>query len=237
MFVRCRHCDARLSEWAGWCPSCGHVRDDPGLGVGPESVADFLILDRPASLPVEDEMVVTADSGAASRHLEVVAVTEPARITSPPTPYSVGISQLRRRRAVPSTALAGPQRVLEPAPPRFSAVFARMVALPGGELGATLQSWWTARATAGRVTVQGRLKLGAPVGDGSARWMMKGRVSRSRQLHWIPVVLELWPVHHEYTKITLTPQVHVFVSRRYFRVGHSVLDRLSVELAEAAAQM
>jgi hypothetical protein len=45
-------------------------------------------------------------------------------------------------------------------------------------------------------------------------------------LHWVPVVVELWPAYEAFTRITMTPQVHVFASRRYFRLGHLVLDRL-----------
>jgi hypothetical protein len=117
--------------------------------------------------------------------------------------------------------------------PRPSPLFAHMVPLGRAGLGAAIDAWWTARAKAGSVTVRGRLKLGPPSGDASSRLAMAGRLWQSTPLHSVPVVLELWPVYEGYARMTLTPQGHVIASRRYFRVGHSVLDHFATELARA----
>jgi hypothetical protein len=61
---------------------------------------------------------------------------------------------------------------------------------------------------------------------------MNGRLRRLTILHWVPVVVELWPVYGDFTRMTMTPQVHVFASKRYFRLGHKVIDLLWARLAE-----
>jgi hypothetical protein len=86
------------------------------------------------------------------------------------------------------------------------------------------------------VTVHHRLQLGRPEGTETAGWTMKGRVRRLTTLHWVPVVVELWPTYEEFTRITMTPQVHVFASRRYFRLGHLVLDRLWADLDDISVR-
>ncbi|HUJ66296.1 MAG TPA: hypothetical protein VLX59_12205 [Acidimicrobiales bacterium] len=85
------------------------------------------------------------------------------------------------------------------------------------------------------MTLQRRLQLGRPEGDAVAGWTMRGRLRRLTILHWVPVVVELWPVYGDFTRMTMTPQVHVFASKRYFRLGHKVIDLLWARLAELSA--
>jgi hypothetical protein len=68
-----------------------------------------------------------------------------------------------------------------------------------------------------------------------AGWTMNGRLRRLTLLHWVPVVVELWPVYGDFTRMTMTPQVHIFASKRYFRLGHKVVDLLWARLAESSA--
>jgi hypothetical protein len=98
-----------------------------------------------------------------------------------------------------------------------------------------LADWWAAGASDGAVTVARRLRLGPPRGGPGIGWTMNGRVRRLTRWHWVPVVVELWPVHGNWTMMTMTPQARVIASRRYFRTGHFVLDRLTAELAESTA--
>jgi hypothetical protein len=118
--------------------------------------------------------------------------------------------------------------------PRQSPVFARQVPLSGVRLAAALDAWWAGdRATV--VTLQRRLQLRRPEGDVVAGWTINGRLRRLTILHWVPVVVELWPVYGDFTRMTMTPQVHVFLSKRYFRLGHKVVDLLWARLAELSA--
>jgi hypothetical protein len=64
---------------------------------------------------------------------------------------------------------------------------------------------------------------------------MNGRLRRLTILHWVPVVVELWPVYPDFTRMTITPRIRVFASKRYFRLGHQVLDLLWAHLAELSA--
>jgi hypothetical protein len=116
--------------------------------------------------------------------------------------------------------------------PGFSPVFSRMVPLYRSLLPATLEAWWATRAKSSVVTVHNRLQLSQPQGDAFAGWRMRGRVRRLTSLHWVPVVVELWPVYDEFAMMTMTPQNHVLTSKRYFRLGHSALDRLWADLAD-----
>jgi len=115
--------------------------------------------------------------------------------------------------------------------PRVSATFSRMVTLRRDRLPAALDAWWEAGEKAGSVRVHRRLQLQPPEGDAGAGWRMQGRVRRLTTLHWIPVVVELWPMYDQFTMMTMTPQRPVLTSKRYFRLGHAVLDRLWQELA------
>jgi hypothetical protein len=80
------------------------------------------------------------------------------------------------------------------------------------------------------------LQLKPPEGDAGVGWRMQGRVRRLTTLHWIPVVVELWPMYDEFTMMTMTPQRRVLASKRYFRLGHAVLDRLWRELASRSGR-
>jgi hypothetical protein len=139
---------------------------------------------------------------------------------------------LQRTAAGPSLPTTAPTVPFGGYAPRMSPVFARLVPLRRKVLPDVLDAWWAANTRAGAVTVHRRLQLQLPEGDVAAGWRMRGRVRRLTTLHWVPVVVELWPIYDEFTMMTMTPQGHVFASKRYFRLGHSVLDRLWAELAE-----
>jgi hypothetical protein len=145
----------------------------------------------------------------------------------------VGDLSTAHRRAVGSSR--GPPEPSAPiggTTPRLSPVFDCLVPLRRGGLVAALDARWVEADKAGVVTVEHRLQLARPEGDVVAGWTMKGRVRRLTTLHWTPVVVELWPVYEEFARMTMTPQSHVLVSKRYFRLGHRVLDRLWADLAE-----
>jgi hypothetical protein len=142
------------------------------------------------------------------------------------------LSRVDRQAPRPSPAHANPSTA--GLTPRPSPVFARQVPLSGGRLAAALDTWWVGdRCTV--VSLQRRLQLRRPEGDFVAGWTMIGRMRRLTILHWVPVVVELWPVYADFTRMTMTPQAHVFASKRYFRIGHRVLDLLSARLAELSA--
>ena len=109
--------------------------------------------------------------------------------------------------------------------------FARTVPLGRRRLGAGFEAWWAGAAKAGAVTVQRRLKLGRPTGNADSGWTMPGRIRRLTRLHWVSVVVEVWPLYDEFARMTMTPQGHVYASKRYFRLGNSALDRLGAALA------
>jgi hypothetical protein len=161
----------------------------------------------------------------------------PAYLIEPPPPHRDlhrlrdGVSRAYRRTTAPAQPSIRPAAPLGGRPPTFSPLFARMVPLRRGRVAAALDAWWPGEAKSGVVTVQHRLQLGPPEGDASTGWKMKGRVRRLTTLHWIPVVVELWANYEDCTRMTMTPQARVLVSRRYFRLGNSALDRLSAELA------
>ena len=131
----------------------------------------------------------------------------------------------------PSSGPAGPAVPFGGQSPRLSPVFERVVDLHRGTLPATLDVWWSTRARAGAVTVQHRLELRQPEPQGTGGWKIRGRVRRLTTLHWVPVQIDLWPVHADLTRLTMSPEGHVLASSRYFRLGHYALDRLSEELA------
>ncbi|MBV9661138.1 MAG: hypothetical protein JO337_08280 [Acidimicrobiales bacterium] len=113
---------------------------------------------------------------------------------------------------------------------RDSPVFHRM--LPGERdgLDSTLQGWWQARARDGEVTVGRRLRLERPTGGPAQGWTISGKLRRRTVVQWVPVSLELWPVHDRFTRVTLTPRGWVLTTRRYFRAGHGLIERFWVDL-------
>lgn len=132
-----------------------------------------------------------------------------------------------RSRPAPWTATS----TLAARPGRMAPHFARTVPLSRQLLAAGMQSWWAGGARAGAITVQRRLRLGRPTGDADSGWTMRGRVRRLTRWHWIPVVVEIWPLYDGFARMTMTPQSHVFASRRYFRLGNVALDRLCTVLS------
>ncbi len=143
------------------------------------------------------------------------------------------LSRVHHGAPRPSPAPAGPS--FRGRTPGLSPVFASQVPLSRGRLAAALDAWWVGADRTAAVTLQHRLQLGRPEGDIVAGWTIKGRLRRLTILHWVPVVVELWPVYGDFTRMTMAPQVHVFASKRYFRLGHKVLDLLWARLAELSA--
>ncbi len=123
-----------------------------------------------------------------------------------------------------------------PRTPELSSGFTRLVPLAGRHLDDILPAWWTGTARDGMVTVERRLRLGAPQTSTGLSWTMTGRIRRLTRWHWVPVVIELWPVYEVWTMMTMTPRARVLTSERYFRSGHRVLDRLTVDLAAASGR-
>jgi hypothetical protein len=121
--------------------------------------------------------------------------------------------------------------------PRASPTFARMVPLNRGDLACALDIWWAGGSSTHALRLHHRLELGPPRGDSSLGWTFKGRVRRLTTLHWVPVVIELWPVYDDFVKMTMTPQVRVLASKRYYRLGHAVLDRLWADLVETSSHV
>jgi hypothetical protein len=141
------------------------------------------------------------------------------------------LSRLRQRDSIaPHTTGASPV-AFSGLTPRLSPTFSRMVELHRDRLPSALDAWWAAGQKAGSLQVYRRLQLKPPEGDARGGWRMRGRIRRLIALHSIPVVVELWPRYDDFTIMTMTPQRPVLATRRYFRIGHAVLDRLWAELA------
>jgi hypothetical protein len=136
-----------------------------------------------------------------------------------------------------AAAFAGPEDTAAEAPPppsaaRLSSRFLRLVALPGPRMGIVLEQWWANGVKNGSVVVDRRLRLESPRGDSARGWIMAGRIRRFTRWHWVPVVVELWPVYDKWLMMTMTPRGRVFATERYFRTGQKALDRLTAALAK-----
>ncbi len=164
--------------------------------------------------------VTIAELWAGARRVAATLADAPAAVmpTSVPAPY--------RTR---------PPDRLQANPAELSARFLRLVRLPGAGLSAMVDEWWATMALGGASTVDRRLRLGAPRGDAFGGWTISGHVRRLTRWHWVPVVVELWPVHDRWTMITMTPRARVIASRRYFRTGHRVIERFTDLLAATTA--
>jgi hypothetical protein len=145
--------------------------------------------------------------------------------------YRTASSRSQSRRGQYQPLEGRPPGTLNPWGENHSPVFDMMVPLQGRRVAAALEAWWPAEAKTGVVTVERRLKLWPPEGDGRSGWKMRGRLRRLTSLHWVPVVVELWEKYEGYMRITVTPQSRVLTSRRYYRLGNSVVDRMCEELA------
>ncbi len=44
-------------------------------------------------------------------------------------------------------------------------------------------------------------------------------------------------MYDDFVKMTMTPQVRVLASKRYYRLGHAVLDRLWADLVETSSHV
>ena len=233
--IRCATCRALASEWAGWCPGCGRTFDDPVAGVATESGPEAKNHTAQGVHPVGQATSVTP-SGTPSPHddLPLLGAEPPQAGRAAPTGLRDTFSRVHHRAATHLPSLGALPGQLRDSSPRPSPVFVCIVPVGRAGLAATVGAWWAAGARAGYVTVRGRLKLGPPTGDGSTGWAMTGRFRRSIPPHSVPVVVELWPLYGGYARMTLTPRGHVIVSRAYFRFGHSVLDRLVTDLAQAS---
>ncbi len=113
----------------------------------------------------------------------------------------------------------------------FSATFTRMTALNPALL-ADLPNWWSRCADDTHVRVTRRLVLEAPSFESSGTWRLRGLLRSPWLRRWIPVELQLWPRLGAWTKISLQPQRHVHLDRRYFNNGHRSLDALTARLTE-----
>jgi hypothetical protein len=165
----------------------------------------------------------------------------PAYLTDPPSAQPAAFSHLGQGLLkVRHWAVAPTPRTGDPSVPfggrklGLSPVFTRMIRMRRSGLATALDGWWATAARADAVLVRRRLLLGPPQGNASAGWVMVGRVRHLTTLRSVPVVVELWPIHEAFTKVTMTPQIDVRPSKRYFRLGHAVLDRLETDLSEAA---
>jgi hypothetical protein len=177
--------------------------------VGDEALPEYL--DGPGQQPIRDPIRIR-DLLAGAHHL-AAAAAESSRAT--------GLTEVH---SWPRAA-------------EVSSGFTRLVGLASGRLAAILDAWWAAGADGGVVTVERRLRLGPPQTVSGLSWTLTGRIRRLSRWHWVPVVVELWPVYEYWTMMTMTPRVRVFASERYFRSGHRVLDRLTVDLAAASASL
>jgi hypothetical protein len=120
---------------------------------------------------------------------------------------------------------------------RRSPVFSRMVRLDGGALGAMVETWRTHATKRGTRTIcRGRFQVKDLSGDSIGGWRMTGRVKRLTSLHWVPVVVEIWPRYAEFAVLTMTPTTRVLTTKRYFRLGHRVLDDLWSEVSWARSR-
>lgn len=189
--------------------------------------------DLPAYLSAPEQAAAPTPSlelarAGARRLAHALADAHTAIVTTPPRPSPPGPSPLLQ-----------PGDWLPPvrATPARSGVFIRMVELPGIRLAAMLDEWWAAAAVDGWSPVGRRLRLAQPAGDARGGWTVAGRVRRLTPWHWAPVVIELWPRYSRWTMITMTPQASVLTTRRYFRTGHSAIDRFTRALAETRAAM
>ena len=118
--------------------------------------------------------------------------------------------------------------------PTISDAFPRVISVPGDRLPAVLRTWWRqGAADDGSLLVHRRLRLDPPHVD-TGIWCMRGRLRRL-PCRWVPVELDVWPHSSYRTRLVLRPRRRVHVSRRWFRVGHAVLDRLTEDLVRLSA--
>jgi hypothetical protein len=211
MLLRCSGCGDLVSEWAARCPLCRQDTRDAELV--PE--------------PLRVETGGTAETGETGRVVQTLGPGVPD-IFAPGFFSSAGIIPVAMSR--PMVPFGGQA-------PRASPTFARMVPLTRSDVACALDIWWAGDTATSQLRVQHRLELGPPRGDPTLGWTFKGRVRRLTTLHWVPVVIELWPVYDDFVKMTMTPQVRVLASKRYYRLGHAVLDRLWADLVETSSHV
>jgi hypothetical protein len=106
--------------------------------------------------------------------------------------------------------------------------FRHMVYFAPGQLDA-LYNWWQRRANCGRVEMRG-LTLHEPQRHRNM-WTLSADL-RGAGARPIRMELVLWRCIGEWARVTLDPQRSVLGTRRYFRVGHRVLDALCEQLAQ-----
>lgn len=184
--------------------------EQPGPDLTPIEDLPLYILERPSIEPLDLRRVVS-DLSKAYR-----SVSQQSQVPGAPSvPFG---------SRVPGTV--GGRRG------GYSPVFDRMVPLRRQRVAAILDAWWSGETKSGVLRLHRRLQLWPPQGDVLSGWEMSGRVRRFTSLHWVPVIVELWGKYEGFMRITVTPQSRVIVSRRYFRLGNSIVDRLCKDLAK-----
>lgn len=204
----------------------GRDAGPPAFHRGPE--ADLpAYLSGPDRAPFPTRPTREVARAGARRLATALADAHAAIVAAPPLPPASG-----------AAAFTQPGGWLPPstrAPTAITGGFLRMVELPGGQLGAMVDDWWSTASKNGSSTVDHRLRLAKPRRDHLGGVTIAGRFRRFAPWHWTPVVLELWPRHGRWTMITMTPQGGVFATRRYFRSGHAAIERLTRSLAATPA--
>jgi hypothetical protein len=118
-------------------------------------------------------------------------------------------------------------------PSAHDASFVRVIDLPGCCLSVTLQAWWHNVSAAGAVEIDRHLCLCQPHGERGS-WSISGRMRRPASWRWLPVELELWPLHDRWTRLTLVPRSRVRVNWMYFRNGNRSVDRFTCSVLSSA---
>lgn len=110
-----------------------------------------------------------------------------------------------------------------------SPCFSRVVAVPGDRLSLVVADWWCEHAIDGRAAIDGGLVVSWPDVHGDL-WSFPGHLRWVAGRRSLPVAVDLWPHNVAFTRLTMTPQDAAITSRRYFHIGHAVLDSLSRQL-------
>ncbi|HEX2850387.1 MAG TPA: hypothetical protein VHN98_07530 [Acidimicrobiales bacterium] len=161
------------------------------------------------------------------------AQAEPPRPTLAPALRTVAalVRALPEPREPASpTAAGGP-----PASPVWNGtgVFFRCYDVPGRDLERVVEEW-SHHPVPGRDRRRGLVRFDPPAAAPGAA-SLHGTMRRFSRWHRVPVAVDLWAHTGYATCALLRPEGRVVRTRRYFRLGHRVLDQLGEELSAAAA--